>query len=142
MRSFLVDINVWVALAYDGHAHHERASRWFESSDLERAFFCRITQIGLLRLLTNRTVMGRDVLTQRQAWRIYDRLIRDERVGFLNEPSGVEKGFRDLTTRSLASSKQWPDAYLAAMARSAQMTLATFDASLANTAGLSAVYLG
>lgn len=142
MRSFLVDINVWVALAYEGHVHHERANRWFESSDLEQAFFCRITQIGLLRLLTNRAVMGRDVLTQRQAWRIYDRLIQDERVGFLNELTGVEKQFRELTTGSLASTKQWPDAYLAALARSADMALATFDASLANTPGVSALYLG
>jgi len=142
MRSFLVDINVWVALAYEGHVHHERANRWFESTDLERAFFCRITQIGLLRLLTNRAVMGRDVLPQRQAWRIYDRLLQDQRVGFLNEPPGTEKRFRELTTGSLPSTKQWADAYLAAMAGSVEMPLATLDASLAKTAGLSAVYLG
>lgn len=34
---------------------------------------CRVTQMGLLRLLTLRTVMREDVITRAGAWRLLDR---------------------------------------------------------------------
>jgi uncharacterized protein len=76
----LVDLNVWLALVYDGHVHHLAAVSWFGKVQDERAAFCRITQIGFLRLLTNRTVMDRFALNQRDAWKCYEQLRLDERV--------------------------------------------------------------
>jgi hypothetical protein len=35
------------------------------------AVFCRVTQMELLRLLTDEFVMGKDVVWSRDAWRIY-----------------------------------------------------------------------
>jgi predicted nucleic acid-binding protein len=56
-----LDVNVWLAFAVDGHPHHKAALKaWGE---LKRPTFCRITQLGLLRLLCNRQVMGNDVAT-------------------------------------------------------------------------------
>ena len=66
-RTALVDLNVWLALVYDGHVHHLAAVSWFEKVEGASAAFCRITQLGLLRLLTNRTVMDRFALNQRDA---------------------------------------------------------------------------
>jgi len=91
--SFLFpDINVWVALTYEGHVHHAIARSWFASAgDSLRLFFCRFTQLGLLRLLTAVPVMGKDeVMTQAEAWGAYDRWLQDERVAFLDEPSGLD----------------------------------------------------
>jgi predicted nucleic acid-binding protein len=39
----LVDLNVWLALVYDGHVHHPVAISWFEHGGRESAAFCRIT---------------------------------------------------------------------------------------------------
>jgi uncharacterized protein len=85
-RSFLFpDVNVWLALTYEGHVHHIAAKRWFEPLDDEvRLFFCRVTQLGLLRLLTTEAVMGgAEVLSQSAAWSAYDGWFRDDRVTFL-----------------------------------------------------------
>lgn len=88
------DIHVWIALTWDGHVHHRRAADWFaELDDDSRLFFCRFTQLGVLRLLTSEAVMGQDVLTQRSAWQAYDRWHDDERVGSSTSPSISKLGF-------------------------------------------------
>ena len=92
--------------------------------------FCRFTQLGLLRPLTAGAVMGEDVLSQAEAWAIYDRWLADDRVSFVEEPAGLERRFRSLTRRRMAEPKTWADAYLAAFAEISQFTLVTFDRGL------------
>jgi uncharacterized protein len=135
--SFLFpDINVWVALTYEGHVHHAIARSWFAAAgDSLRLVFCRFTQLGLLRLLTAVPVMGKDeVMTQAEAWRAYDRWLQDERVAFLDEPFGLETPFRALTQASRSATKDWADSYLAAFALAEQLTLVTFDRGFQNKA--------
>ena len=124
------DVNVWLALATPGHIHHKEAMRWFESLDEADLLFCRFTQLGLLRLLTTAAVMGRDVLTQRQAWLAYDKFLAGG-VRFLEEPRMLDDHFRKLTRHASSSPKEWADAYLAAFAIEAGLTLVTFDKALA-----------
>ncbi len=129
-RSFLFpDVNVWVALTYGGHEHHQVARAWFEAVDMDsRVCFCRFTQISLLRLLTTSAVMGTDeVMTQVEAWEAYDQWEKDSRVVFLEEPSNVEAAFRALSRQRHPNSKNWADAYLAAFATVAGMRFVTFD---------------
>jgi toxin-antitoxin system PIN domain toxin len=131
--SFLFpDINVWIALTIERHIHHVRATKWFESvGGSGRLFFCRITQLGLLRLLTLEAVMGQnEVMTQAEAWKTYDRWLQDERIGFLDEPPEIEPAFRGLTQLGQAAPKDWADCYLTAFAVAAQLTLVTFDQAL------------
>ena len=45
-----------------------------------RLLFCRVTQLGLLRLLTNEQVMGGSVLTVAEAFAAFDRWQEDPRV--------------------------------------------------------------
>ena len=63
LKSFLFpDVNVWMALSFQGHVHHEIAREWFESlddPDDARLCFCRITQLSFLRLITAEAVMGK-----------------------------------------------------------------------------------
>jgi predicted nucleic acid-binding protein len=77
--------------------------------------------------LTAEAVMGEDVLTQPEAWAVYDRWLADERVGLLEEPPGIDRRFRSLTRLRSASTRAWADAYLSAFASTAQLTLVTFD---------------
>jgi len=129
-RLFLFpDINVWIALTYERHIHHLIARKWFEGQEpTSRVFFCRFTQLGLLRLLTAEVVMGRnEVLSQEQAWRAYDRWLQDERVEYLDEATGLETYFRDLTRSPHSAPKDWADSYLAAFAVTSRLTVVTFD---------------
>ena len=128
-KSFLFpDINVWVALTHGGHLHHLVARDWFDSLEADVRFcFCRFTQLGLLRLLTAEAVMGDDVMHQPEAWSVYDCWLEDDRVSFLEEPSGLERRFRALTRMTQAAPKAWADAYLSAFAETSQLTLVTFD---------------
>jgi predicted nucleic acid-binding protein len=89
--------------------------------------FCRFTQLGLLRLLTAEVVMAEDVLTQADAWAVYDRWLGDSRVSFADEPPDLERRFRALTHLRQAATKSWADSYLAAFADASQLTLVTFD---------------
>jgi len=70
MKSYFPDVNVWVALSYRGHVHHLLASGWFDGLQAEPMLFCRFTQRGFLRLLTNSRVMRDEVRSQREAWRV------------------------------------------------------------------------
>jgi toxin-antitoxin system PIN domain toxin len=127
------DINVWLALGVSGHIHHRQAVLWYQQIDGEEMVFCRFTQLGLLRLLTTSAVMGREVMSQRQAWHIYDQFY-DAGARLLPDPPTVEESMRRLTRHAIATPKLWADAYLAAFARESGATLITFDKALASMA--------
>ena len=140
--SLFPDINVWVALTYEGHIHHSNAAEWFAGLPPHAGFaFCRFTQLGLLRLLTARAVMDDEVMTQPQAWAAYDRWLNDPRVEFVDEPADIETRFRALTRLRQTATKDWADSYLAAFATAGQLTLVTFDRGLRSKA-TTAILLG
>ena len=122
----LADVNVWIALATERHEYHASARQWFSSLEDEGVAFCRITQMGLLRLLTNQTVMANEVLDPRRAWDSYKSLRRDWRVTFAQEPDGMEEAWIDLMRKPHAGAS-WTDAYLAALALGHAYTLVSFD---------------
>lgn len=49
----LPDVNVWLALVDQRHAHHPRASAYWSHQAAGRIAFCRMTMIAFLRLCTN-----------------------------------------------------------------------------------------
>jgi hypothetical protein len=129
--SLFPDINVWVALTYEGHAHHRTAATWFAALEPDASLlFCRFTQLGLLRLLTAAVAMGDEVMTQPQAWAAYDQWLEDPRVELMDEPAEIEARFRPLTRLRQPATKDWADSYLVAFAAVGQLTLVTFDRGL------------
>jgi len=122
-----LDTNVWLALVWGRHSHSEAARDWFDRNEDEQFLFCRFTQLALLRLLTNKSVMGRDVKTMAAAWQIYDQCLTDERIAFLAEPQGIDPKLRTFARGHEASPKLWADAYLAAFASAAGLRVVTFD---------------
>jgi len=133
MSLFFPDLNVWVALSVARHSHHETAWKWLRWLGREtQLVFSRYTQIGLLRLLTNQSVMGDRVLTLRQAWHVYDRWLDDPRVDFYPEPREIDGAFRQTTAAfgEAHASKSVGDCYLLAYAKQSGATLVTFDAAL------------
>jgi len=61
------------------------------------------------------------------AWHAYDDLFADPKVGFVDEPAGIEPGWRSLTQATTFTPKVWNDAYLAAFAELAALEIVTFD---------------
>lgn len=136
------DVNVWVALHHQIHAHHEAALRWFEALGPDSTLiFCRQTQMGLFRLLTTEAVMGDEALTQRACWALYRQWIAGGKARLESEPAGTGQVFERRTAAESSSPKTWTDAYLAAFAEAGKLTLVTFDQALAGKAK-GAVLLG
>jgi uncharacterized protein len=125
--TFFPDVNVWLALVVAEHTHARQAQNWAERASGDWLVMNRITQMGLLRLLTNPSVMGSDALTGAQAWLVADELLEHENIRLVKEPDGLERNWRDLTPHGRISPNFWTGAYLAAFARTTGFTLVTFD---------------
>src|SRR4029077_7859615 len=111
------DLNVWIALTYTTHVHHSAAKRWFVSLPEDAHLcFCRLTQIGFLRLVTTPAIMGDEVLSQAEAWTYYDSWQQDGGALYLEESSMVESTFRALARSASATPKDWADSYIGAFA--------------------------
>jgi uncharacterized protein len=137
MSSFFPDVNVWIALSVTGHVHGPQAWTWLTGlREGDALLFCRYTQLGLLRLLTNNAVMGDYTHTIESAWAVYDRWLADRRVQFHPEPRVLDSAFRHATAPfdSQRASHWIGDCYLLAFAHEAGATLVTFDQALLTAA--------
>lgn len=125
----LLDVGVWLAAVWGRHSRHRIAAQWFDEQ-ADDLILCRVTQMSLLRLLSNPAIMGDDALTRSAAWRIVDQLWADERVLWAEEPAELEAVWRAFSARDDKSHKLWTDDYLAAFAQTSDSSLATLDTRL------------
>ena len=51
--TFLLDLNLLLALAWPSHIHHDIAHRWFEGEGSASWATCPLTQLGFIRLSSN-----------------------------------------------------------------------------------------
>jgi hypothetical protein len=133
MTLFFPDLNVWLALSVSSHSHCRIAWSWLRLVPEDaRLIFCRYTQIGLLRLLTNEAAMGEQTLTLREAWGVYERWLSDPRVEFYPEPRGLDAAFRQATEpfARQPATKWVGDCYLLAYSKQSDTSLVSFDAAL------------
>lgn len=135
-RLLLPDVNVWVALSFSSHTHHSPANDWFKALTDESLRFCRMTQQGFLRLATNPKVFPKDAVSLSDAWKMYDSILTDPRIGFAVEPPGIEPQWRGYSQGGTFSPNVWNDAYLAAFATTGGYELVTFDKGFARYPGL------
>jgi toxin-antitoxin system PIN domain toxin len=134
----LPDINVWLALAVQEHPHHEAARRYWADARAERTatglprlgpdiWFCRVTMLGLVRLLCQPRAVGPGALDPSSAWALYARYRALPFVGLLAEPEACDVALEAILATAPWPPRLWTDAYLAALARSAGLRLVTFD---------------
>jgi len=128
------DVSVWLALLHPDHVHRVVAENWWESNLTVVIGYLRLTQIGVLRLLTTAAVMNGKPLRMPEAWSAYDRLFDDDRVAFFHEPRGIDAAFRKYARKNHASPKLWADAWLLAFSECADGVVVTFDQALADRA--------
>lgn len=137
---FLVDTNVWLALALSKHSFHIVVRKWLDSvSQRKSVAFCRATQQSFLRLLTTKAVLspyGIPPLNNKSAWSVYEGFFNDKRISLLDEPKGLEAQWKQLAHVSKASPKLWMDAYLAAFAITGRYQIVTTDLAFRQFKGL------
>lgn len=144
MTPILADVNLWVATLVTEHPHHRAATRWWRDDVVpagHRPGFCRLTQLGVLRLLSNEHVMGPRRLDHSRAWEVVARVTAQRGVGFLPEPPGIDEHLADACRPCGLSAGFWTDAYLAAFARAGRYRLATFDRGFRRFDGLDLILL-
>jgi toxin-antitoxin system PIN domain toxin len=124
------DINLWIALAFSEHVHSEVAHRWWRVCGGKIAF-CRISQLGFLRLCTTSAAMDSKPLTIDDAWKVYDRFNEDDRLVFVQEQAEIERLFCQKAAGMTASPKVWGDAWMLVVAQAAGGELVTLDKALA-----------
>jgi toxin-antitoxin system PIN domain toxin len=138
--AYLFDANVWIALAFAAHPHHERAAEFFSSASPARpACFCRATQQSFLRLASTPAVLrlcNAVGLTNRDALEALRGFVSSSAVAYREEGPGIEAVWHRLAGVSSASPKVWMDAYLAAFAIAGDLELVTFDGAFTSFEGL------
>jgi uncharacterized protein len=129
--AFLFDVNVWLALSFPAHPHHQLAVVAYQQATPARpACFCRTTQQGFLRLASNTAflrscnIIG---LTNRDALSSLNQLMASASVAYREEPVGLVPIWYRLAALPSASPKVWMDAYLAAFATAGDLDMITFD---------------
>ena len=123
--TFLLDLNLLLALAWPSHVHHEVAHRWFESEASLRWATCPLIQLGFIRLSSNPAFTS-DAVTPPAALAM---------LGKMTAMDGHEFWSDDIDCVSAAFSmgihitghRQVADAYLYSLARARSGCLATLD---------------
>ncbi len=128
----LPDVNFWLALVWQGHAAHVAAKSWWETNQQRQFFFCRVTEMALLRLLTNHAILGDEAKTQSEAWNVYESLRGSPHIEFLAEPPDFNSHWRAISSRDAAATQRWSDDYLAAFAHALGLRVVTFDVGFRN----------
>ena len=132
----LCDVNVLLALVTDHHTLHGLAVHWADTVPADGAVLCRVAQVGWLRLLNNPAVMGEKVLDVAGCRSLgavcsktSDSDLRRRSLPVLTRHSSVSPSDE-------LSVSVWTDAYLAAYAHAARLTLVTFDKGFRGFPGL------
>jgi toxin-antitoxin system PIN domain toxin len=122
----LPDVNVWLALVDENHAHHEKAVAYWQGESGSEIAFCRVTMLAFLRLATHPKVLSR-ALSPREAWDIYQLYRINFKVGFVFDSPEVDRDFMELSNLPGLPHHLWTDCYLAALAGFQKCRIVSFD---------------
>jgi uncharacterized protein len=130
--TFLLDVNVLIALIDPTHVHHEPAHTWFGDEGRNSWASCPLTQNGALRIVSHpaypNTPGAPSIVAE-----ILSRLFR--LPGHVFWPDDISLLDADrFTPSALLSHKQITDTYLLGLAAAHNGKLATLDSRLSATA--------
>ena len=124
----LLDVNFLVAMFHAGHIHHEAAHAWFEEHAKLGWATCPITEMGMLRVLSNPTLQLSDARLSQVSQRM---------IAFCNHPKyhfwpdSISLAAENTWALQLARGyKQVTDIYLLALAVRNRGRLVTFDQNI------------
>ena len=123
--TFLLDLNLLLALAWPSHVHHELAHGWFEGERSPRWATCPLTQLGFIRLSSNPAFTTDAVAPGAALAMLRAMAAMDGHEFWPNEIDCVGRGFGGHLR--IAGHRQVTDAYLFSLARARSGCLATLD---------------
>ncbi|HMD69696.1 MAG TPA: TA system VapC family ribonuclease toxin [Bryobacteraceae bacterium] len=128
MNRHLLDVNVLLALVWPRHESHDAAHAWFAKSGHKAWATSPLTQLGVLRLLTNPAVT-QGVVSAAAALEAVDEATQHEGHEFWPLDRGMTTGLKTLAAR-LQGHRQWTDAVLLWQATERGGVLVTFDSGV------------
>jgi toxin-antitoxin system PIN domain toxin len=126
--SYLLDVNVLVALFDPTHLHHEAAHGWFASAREDGWATCPITENGFVRVISNPAYPGRRATVATAITRLRQFAESGHHSHWPDEVSILR--MQTLNATHLTGHREVTDAYLLALAVHRDGGLATFDRSV------------
>ncbi len=133
MNRHLPDVNVLLALLWPRHECHAAAHAWFAKSGQHAWATNAVTQLGVLRLLTNPAVT-QGAVSAVTALRLLSEATAHAGHEFWPLERAMPSGLRLLETR-ISGHQQWTDALLLCQAAERHGVLVTFDSGFKQLAG-------
>jgi toxin-antitoxin system PIN domain toxin len=118
--TYLLDVNVLIAAILDSHLLHKKADKWLTGKSLAT---CPIVETGFLRIVTNPKIYGVSMPNAREALRDF---ISKHKPKFIADDLPALKSFAK-------NSEAVTDFYLAHLAESHRIKLASFDKKIAHS---------
>ncbi len=128
MSRHLLDVNVLLALLWRRHEGHAAAMAWFAKTGHKAWASSPLTQLGVIRLLTNPAVT-QGVVSPATALETVHELTQHEGHEFWPLDHQMETGLKPLAGR-VQSHRQWTDAVLLWQAVEHEGLLVSFDAGV------------
>ena len=123
--TFLLDLNVLLALAWPSHLHHAPAHKWFGREGAPSWATCPLTQLGFVRLSSN-SAFTSDAVTPTTALAALKSMTVIEAHEFW--PDGVDCSTGAFSAGArIIGHRQVSDAYLLSLAQARSGCLATLD---------------
>ncbi len=130
MTTYLLDVNVLLALMWRNHRQHHAAQAWFGAESGRRWATCAVTQAGFVRLCCNPIVVGRRVDPSEALLVLATNTAAPAHEYWLELPP-VAIALAPFASR-LVGHQQLTDAYLLSLAEARGGILATFDQRLSS----------
>ena len=123
--TFLLDLNLLLALAWPSHVHHGNAHMWFEREGSASWATCPLTQLGFIRLSSNPAFTS-DAVTPTAALAALEAMTSIDAHGFWADEIDCSTEAFSAGGR-MVGHRQVTDAYLLSLARAHSGCLATLD---------------
>lgn len=125
MSRHLLDVNVFLALLWSRHEGHAAAHAWFAKSGHRAWATSPLTQLGVLRLLTN-TAVTQGAVSAAAALAVVAEAVRHEGHEFWPLNIEMTAGLKPFADK-LRGHRQWTDAVLLWQAVERDGVFVTFD---------------
>jgi toxin-antitoxin system PIN domain toxin len=132
----LPDLNVWLALIWPEHIHHQHAVQYLEQQAADQVLFCTVTALGLVRLVCQPKLMGTAVRNAAEASDLLNALFQQPGVQMAEPDHDGWEVFHQLLRGGALPARLCTDAHLAALAIANGWRLVSFDRDFERFEGL------
>jgi uncharacterized protein len=126
--TYLLDVNVLIALSWPSHVHHELAQSWFKRKGRNGWASCPLTQLGFVRISSNPKFVDGAVTPQEAIALLASVAVLKNHQFWADNLNLVGSNLIPLS--HLVGHRQLTDSYLIGLARKYKGKVATLDPGL------------